>query len=152
MAAGFGSGCCWSGAASEDEEDVVANVKGTTDIDDLVDGLLSKDEPPDTGWTLLVRVVVAGVLTVVVDGTDPAASLVWRSWYSWKQGTMHKFVWHSGQWYLVFLRKIRPCVSIVFQQKLQPSAGPGRTAGQWLDLGLSRENSRVCVWKKSRDE
>lgn len=54
-----------------------------------------------------------------------------RSWNSWKQGTMHKLIWHSGQWYFVFLLNIRPCVSIVFQQWLHPSAGPGRWTGQW---------------------
>lgn len=56
---------------------------------------------------------------------------------------MHKLVWHSGQWYFVLRLKIRPCVSIVFQQKLQPNAGPGRMAGQWLDRVVSKENSRV---------
>lgn len=66
----------------------------------------------------------------------------WRSWYSWKHGTMHKFVWHSGQWYFVLRRKIRPWASIVFQQKLQPSAGPGRSVGQWLDrVAVSNERS-----------
>lgn len=61
--------------------------------------------------------------------------LLCLSWYSWKQGTIHKFVWHSGQWYFVFLLNILPCASTVFQQKLQPNAGPDLTTGQWLDLG-----------------
>lgn len=67
----------------------------------------------------------------------------WRSWYSWKHGTMHRFVWHSGQWYLVLRRRIRPWASIVFQQKLQPSAGPSRTTGQWLERWLSRPGISV---------
>lgn len=44
---------------------------------------------------------------------------------------MHKLVLHSGQWYLVFLRSVRPWLSMVFQQKLQPKAGPSRCTGQW---------------------
>lgn len=79
---------------------------------------------------------------------------LWRSWYSWKQGTIHKFVWHSGQWYLVFRRKIRPCASIVFQQKLQPNAGPGRITGQCWER-FSNEISRIkcceCVKVKEWD-
>lgn len=62
---------------------------------------------------------------------EPSASC--RSWYCWKQGTIHRLVWHSGQWYLVFRRRIRPWASTVFQQKLQPSAGPCRNSGQWLE-------------------
>jgi len=73
----------------------------------------------------------------MVGETVPAASLLLptscRSWYSWKHGTMHRLVWHSGQWYLVLRRKIRPWPSIVFQQKLQPNAGPGRKRGQCPD-------------------
>jgi hypothetical protein len=30
------------------------------------------------------------------------------SWNSWKQGTMHKLAWQSGQWYLVLRLRIRP--------------------------------------------
>lgn len=67
--------------------------------------------------------------------------VLWRSWYSWKHGTIHRLVWHSGQWYLVLRRNIRPCASIVFQQKLQPSAGPGRITGQCCDR-FSIETSR----------
>ena len=37
---------------------------------------------------------------------------------------MQRLVWHSGQWYLVFLLRIRPLPSVVFQQKLQERAGP----------------------------
>ena len=37
---------------------------------------------------------------------------------------MQRLVWHSGQWYFVFLRKILPLPSVVFQQKLQERAGP----------------------------
>ena len=37
---------------------------------------------------------------------------------------MQRLVWHSGQWYLVFLRRILPLPSVVFQQKLQERAGP----------------------------
>lgn len=55
---------------------------------------------------------------------------------------MHKFVWHSGQWYFVLRRRILPCASIVFQQKLQPSAGPGRSVGQWLErVVVSKDKS-----------
>ena len=43
---------------------------------------------------------------------------------------MHKFAWQSGQWYFVFLLKIRPWLSFVFQQYLQPSAAPVRSTGQ----------------------
>lgn len=74
--------------------------------------------------------------------------LLWYLWYklTWKHGTIHRFVWHSGQWYFVFLRKIRPCASIVFQQKLQPRAGPGRRTGQWHDRDPSmREGDEL--WK-----
>lgn len=74
-------------------------------------------------------------------GTSPPSDDC-RSWYSWKHGTMHRFVWHSGQWYFVFRRRIRPWASIVFQQKLQPSAGPGRSVGQWLDrVAVSKDKS-----------
>lgn len=51
-------------------------------------------------------------------------------WYSWKHGTMHRLVRHSGQWYLVFRRNTRPWGSVEFQQKLQPRAGPPRSTGQ----------------------
>lgn len=47
---------------------------------------------------------------------------------------MHKFVRHSGQWYCVFLRKILPVSSTVFQQKLQLKGGPALTAGVWEAL------------------
>jgi len=71
---------------------------------------------------------------MMVGETVPAVSLLppasCLSWYSWKHGTMQRLVWHSGQWYLVLRRKIRPWLSIVFQQKLQPNAGPGRKTGQ----------------------
>lgn len=76
-----------------------------------------------------------------LDGVSPD-SLFWRSWYSWKQGTMHRLVWHSGQWYLVLRRKIRPWSSMVFQQKLQPRAGPVRMTGQCCER-LSIESSRI---------
>lgn len=59
-------------------------------------------------------------------------SLSGPSWYSWKQGTMQRLVRHSGQWYCVFRRRILPHSSTVFQQKLQLSGGPERTAGVWL--------------------
>ena len=36
----------------------------------------------------------------------------------------------TGQWYLVFRRRIRPLESVVFQQKLHPSAGPSLAFGQ----------------------
>ena len=36
----------------------------------------------------------------------------------------------TGQWYFVFRRKIRPFASVVFQQKLHPSAGPSLAFGQ----------------------
>lgn len=80
------------------------------------------------------------------EGASPL-SLFCRSWYSWKHGTIQRFVWHSGQWYLVLRRKIRPWSSMVFQQKLQPSAGPARMTGQCCDR-LSVESSRVG-WNKS---
>lgn len=44
---------------------------------------------------------------------------------------MHRLSWHWGQWYFVFLRSVLPWASIVFQQWLQRSAGPGRNTGQW---------------------
>lgn len=67
------------------------------------------------------------------------------SWYSWKHGTMQRLVWHSGQWYFVLRRKILPCASIVFQQKLQPRAGPGLKVGQWLDLGCDSNDKSLRV-------
>lgn len=44
--------------------------------------------------------------------------------------------------YLVLRRKIRPCASMVFQQKLQPNAGPGRMTGQCCERA-SIDISRV---------
>lgn len=68
-----------------------------------------------------------------------------RSWYSWKHGTIHKLVWHSGQWYFVLRRNMRPCASIVFQQKLQPSAGPGRITGQcWERFSIEISRIKCC--------
>lgn len=92
-----------------------------------------------------MAIVVVAVVAIVmlVAPVEVAVSFACLSWYSWKQGTMQRLVWHSGQWYLVLRRSIRPWASIVFQQKLHPNAGPGRMAGQWLDRGLSKENSRV---------
>lgn len=55
---------------------------------------------------------------------------------------MHRFMWHSGQWYLVLRLKIRPQLSTLFQQKLQPRAGPGRRAGQWPDLLTGSPSSK----------
>lgn len=87
-----------------------------------------------------LRLFNALALFAGVGASFPSA--VCRSWYSWKHGTMHKFVWHSGQWYFVLRRKILPCASIVFQQKLQPSAGPGRRVGQWLErVAVSKDKS-----------
>ena len=36
----------------------------------------------------------------------------------------------TGQWYFVFRRRMRPLASVVFQQKLHPSAGPSLAFGQ----------------------
>ena len=36
----------------------------------------------------------------------------------------------TGQWYFVFRRRMRPLESVVFQQKLHPSAGPSLAFGQ----------------------
>lgn len=47
--------------------------------------------------------------------------------------------------YFVLRRRIRPCASIVFQQKLQPSAGPGRITGQCWDRA-SIDISRVMPY------
>jgi len=52
---------------------------------------------------------------------------------TWKQGTRQRFILHSGQWYFVFRLKNLPRASMVFQQKLHPSAGPERNNGQWSD-------------------
>lgn len=59
------------------------------------------DTPVDA---LIVELAVVTVDVVVADDAVavvlPAAadcSFACLSWYSWKQGTMHRFVWHSGQ-------------------------------------------------------
>lgn len=100
---------------------------------------------------------VDGVVKFLTFSLEDGGSFAFcRSWYSWKHGTIHKFVWHSGQWYFVFRRNMRPCASMVFQQKLQPNAGPGRITGQCFER-LSIDNSRtkfcknniesrICIW------
>jgi len=50
---------------------------------------------------------------------------------------MHRLVWHSGQWYFVFLLKILPLPSVVFQQKLQERAGPSLALGQWPNCSVA---------------
>lgn len=95
------------------------------------------DDPVLLGWCRS-----GGALELLPLAGSSPDSLFWRSWYSWKHGTIHRLVWHSGQWYLVLRRKIRPWSSIVFQQKLQPSAGPGRMTGQCCER-LSVDSSRI---------
>ena len=87
------------------------------------------------------------------------------SWYCWKHGTtmniwyfsrlfgkalllpMQRLVWHSGQWYLVFLLRMRPLPSVVFQQKLQESAGPSRALTNIQNYFL-KFNVRFCKQKE----
>lgn len=103
------------------------------------------DSELDFGWCR--RPADAVTFFVSFDDEEVDGSFeFWRSWYSWKHGTMHKFVWHSGQWYLVFRRNIRPCASIVFQQKLQPNAGPGRITGQcWERFSNEISRNKCCI-------
>lgn len=106
------------------------------------------DNELDFGWCLSPDGVVRFFAVSLDDDVD-GSFVFWRSWYSWKHGTMHRLVWHSGQWYLVFRLSMRPWASIVFQQKLQPNAGPGRITGQCCER-FSREISRnKCYMNKS---
>lgn len=106
------------------------------------------DNELDFGWCLSPDGVVRFFAVSLDDDVD-GSFVFWRSWYSWKHGTMHRLVWHSGQWYLVFRLRMRPWASIVFQQKLQPNAGPGRITGQCCER-FSREISRnKCYMNKS---
>lgn len=96
--------------------------------------------------------LVLGSTFMMVGETVPAVSLFppasCLSWYSWKHGTMQRLVWHSGQWYFVLRRKIRPWPSIVFQQKLQPNAGPGRNRGQCPDRCDSNPSLGDEAWER----
>lgn len=106
--------------------------------------LSSYDSELDLGWCRRPDGVVKFFAVSLDEEVDGSFEFC-RSWYSWKHGTMHKFVWHSGQWYFVFRRKIRPWASIVFQQKLQPNAGPGRITGQcWERFSNEISRSKCC--------
>lgn len=104
------------------------------------------DNELDLGWCRRPDGVVKFFAVSLDEEVDGSFEFC-RSWYSWKHGTMHKFVWHSGQWYFVLRRRMRPCASMVFQQKLQPNAGPGRMTGQCCER-FSNEISRskCCKW------
>ena len=74
---------------------------------------------------------------------------------------MQRLVWHSGQWYLVFLLRILPLPSVVFQQKLQDRAGPSLawekslveeiskviTLGQWPNCSMAGAGGAGAVAK-----
>ena len=78
--------CCWLVEGSECDV-----VKSTTGVDSFAFPSADKLDAKlvDELWPVAVVVVL---VVVVLEELDVLDSLVCLSWYSWKQGTMHKFV------------------------------------------------------------